>query len=50
MVGAGGVLSNLMVLPNMMITEDEFGIIVKGMSVHVAANEGAALNLLFEVS
>ena len=42
--------SNLMVLPNMTITEDEFGVNVKGMSMHVAANEEEALNLLFEVS
>ena len=48
--GAGGALSNLMVLLNMTIMEDEFGIIVKSMSMHVAANEEEALNRLFEMS
>lgn len=36
-------------LPQMTITEDEFGINIKGLSVHLAHNEEEALNLLFEV-
>nr|XP_054754258.1 kinesin-like protein KIF9 [Lytechinus pictus] len=35
-------------LPQMTITEDEFGINIKGLSVHLAHNEEEALNLLFE--
>ncbi|XP_071482044.1 kinesin-like protein KIF9 [Diadema antillarum] len=35
-------------LPNMTITEDEYGINIKGLGVHLAHNEEEALNLLFE--
>lgn len=36
-------------LPMMTISEDEFGVNVKGLSLHLAQNEEEALNLLFEV-
>jgi kinesin family protein 6/9 len=35
-------------LPMMTISEDEFGVNVKGLSLHLAQNEEEALNLLFE--
>ena len=44
--GAGDTMSNLMVMPNMTFTEDKFGVNVKGMSMHVAASEEEALDLL----
>lgn len=40
--------SNIMALPTMTVVEDEYGVSVKGLSMHVAANEEEALNLLFE--
>ena len=36
-------------LPMMTISEDEFGVNIKGLSLHLAQNEEEALNLLFEV-
>ena len=42
--------SNIMALPTMTVVEDEYGVSVKGLSMHVAANEEEALNLLFEVT
>ena len=44
--GAGDTMSNLMVLPNMTIMEDECGVYVMGMSMHVTASEEEALDLL----
>ncbi|XP_022112111.1 kinesin-like protein KIF9 isoform X2 [Acanthaster planci] len=35
-------------LPMMTISEDEFGVNIKGLSLHLAQNEEEALNLLFE--
>ncbi|XP_072047757.1 kinesin-like protein KIF9 [Amphiura filiformis] len=40
--------SNFMGFPSMSITEDEFGVNIKGLSMHAAATEEEALNLLFE--
>lgn len=34
----------------MTITEDEYGVSVKGLTVHISNNEEEALNVLFEVS
>ena len=40
----------IQVVPMMTISEDEFGVNIKGLSMHLAQNEEEALNLLFEVS